>query len=410
MIYKVFLFLFIVSFQISAQPVPSHYYKLLQKDSLYYLLTDKALFKFYSNGASGEFYLTRYIEGNFNSSTNLMLNDDHLFISSGDSIFFYTNSGAWDLSFENVFITHYTITGMYGFGPYFFIRSGNYYNLLKVNNGLVVPVEDSLFTHPSQELVFFVHPYVTIAQTVYKYIEGFDFFQVGQISIGNGNTGLTGDTLVAYYYYISGPFPGVEHSTLEKTAIAEPSFPTYTFQNWGMNITQLHDDFGWGTLIAKQNLYYMTWVNVITTRNSTLAYLPSQSDQVALTDNYIFLLGDSVRYSKWYAGSTFYSFNWTDVTLIKDGWDQPSICCLYQNYPNPFNPITKIKFRVAGIKKVKLKVYDVLGKEIKTLVDEMKSTGTYEVDFDGTNLSSGVYLYRIEIDNYSDVKKIILLK
>jgi hypothetical protein len=83
---------------------------------------------------------------------------------------------------------------------------------------------------------------------------------------------------------------------------------------------------------------------------------------------------------------------------------------LYQNYPNPFNPTTKIKYQLPEISKVKLIVYDVLGREIRTLVNEEKPAGTYEVEFDGKGLPSSVYIYRIETGKFSDTKKIVLLK
>ena len=86
---KIFLLTIIICFEVIAQPIPSHYYKLLQKDSLYYLLTDKVLLKFYSHEASGEFYLTSYIEGNFNSSMTLAINDDYLFLMRNDTVDVY---------------------------------------------------------------------------------------------------------------------------------------------------------------------------------------------------------------------------------------------------------------------------------------------------------------------------------
>ncbi|NOS84462.1 MAG: T9SS type A sorting domain-containing protein [Ignavibacteria bacterium] len=88
---------------------------------------------------------------------------------------------------------------------------------------------------------------------------------------------------------------------------------------------------------------------------------------------------------------------------------------LHQNYPNPFNPTTKIKFEVpinhAGrLSNVKLIVFDMQGKEIAKLLDEELSAGVYEVSFDGSLLSSGVYFYKIETDNFSETKKMILVK
>ena len=89
---------------------------------------------------------------------------------------------------------------------------------------------------------------------------------------------------------------------------------------------------------------------------------------------------------------------------------------LYQNYPNPFNPSTKIKYSIPlGIQRtvsVQLKVYDVLGNEVATLVNEEKSTGSYEVEFSTNNLqlTSGIYFYTLTAGNFKETKKMILLK
>jgi hypothetical protein len=91
---------------------------------------------------------------------------------------------------------------------------------------------------------------------------------------------------------------------------------------------------------------------------------------------------------------------------------------LEQNYPNPFNPSTKIKFSVPSViasatkqsQLVNVKVYDVLGNEISTLVNEEKSAGTYEIEFLSTDLSSGIYFYKLRAGSYTNTKKMILLK
>jgi hypothetical protein len=83
---------------------------------------------------------------------------------------------------------------------------------------------------------------------------------------------------------------------------------------------------------------------------------------------------------------------------------------LSNNYPNPFNPSTKIKFEIPDLEFVSLKVYDVLGNEIATLVDEEKLAGEYEVDFDGKGLSSGLYFYTFKAGNFSETRKMVLLK
>jgi hypothetical protein len=83
---------------------------------------------------------------------------------------------------------------------------------------------------------------------------------------------------------------------------------------------------------------------------------------------------------------------------------------LKQNYPNPFNPVTNLEFGISNLGFVSLKVYDALGKEVKTLVNEMKSPGIYRVDFDGSALSSGIYFYKLSTGSFSETKRMILLK
>ncbi len=83
---------------------------------------------------------------------------------------------------------------------------------------------------------------------------------------------------------------------------------------------------------------------------------------------------------------------------------------LHQNFPNPFNPITKISWQSPFSGWTTLKVFDILGNEVITLVDEYKNAGKYEILFDATNLTSGVYLYKISIGNFSSIKKMVLLR
>ena len=83
---------------------------------------------------------------------------------------------------------------------------------------------------------------------------------------------------------------------------------------------------------------------------------------------------------------------------------------LYYNYPNPFNPKTKIRFDLHKTFQAKLIVYDILGKEVTTLVDERLKAGTYEVEFDGARLPSGVYFYKLETDEFVNAKKMLLVK
>jgi hypothetical protein len=88
----------------------------------------------------------------------------------------------------------------------------------------------------------------------------------------------------------------------------------------------------------------------------------------------------------------------------------PQVYSLSQNYPNPFNPVTKINFALPKQGFVTMKIYDVLGREVRTLVNEVKSAGSYSVDFNASEFASGVYFYKLETNGFSDIKRMMLIK
>ena len=92
------------------------------------------------------------------------------------------------------------------------------------------------------------------------------------------------------------------------------------------------------------------------------------------------------------------------IEIIPDGFS------LQQNYPIPFNPTTIIKYRVPKLSYLTIKEYDVLGNEIATLVNEEKPAGSYELEFNGRRFTSGVYFYQLHAGDYTDTKKMILLR
>jgi hypothetical protein len=116
--------------------------------------------------------------------------------------------------------------------------------------------------------------------------------------------------------------------------------------------------------------------------------------------------------------------NNSNPVFVENEEKLPQEFSLFQNYPNPFNPTTTIRFTIPTSplnptpyqgeehreRLIKLKIYDVLGNEIVTLVNEEKPTGEYEVEFNGSNLSSGIYFYQLRTNNYISTKRMILLK
>jgi hypothetical protein len=135
--------------------------------------------------------------------------------------------------------------------------------------------------------------------------------------------------------------------------------------------------------------------------------------------NHLYVTG-TLRQPGWHGSTsasmiTTLQYDLTATSIENSLLTQPEKFVLEQNYPNPFNPTTKIRYSVpSDVKRemlnVVLNVYDVLGREVATLVNEEKDAGVYEVEFDGTNFSSGIYLYRLNTGNFSTVRKMILLK
>jgi hypothetical protein len=121
---------------------------------------------------------------------------------------------------------------------------------------------------------------------------------------------------------------------------------------------------------------------------------------------------NSITVAKEYAGliDEFYANNFTFSSSQTVSVKNETYNRLGNNYPNPFNPVTTIAFNIKEAGRVKLKVFDILGKEVVTLVDENKNGGTHTVVFDGSRLPSGVYFYELKINEYREIKKMILMR
>jgi len=115
-----------------------------------------------------------------------------------------------------------------------------------------------------------------------------------------------------------------------------------------------------------------------------------------------------------HAGSVFYvddlSFPGNATSIYNNNSQASLIFDMKQNYPNPFNPSTTIEYQIPRSSHVSLVVYDVLGNQVATVVNEIKPAGNYSVNFTATNLASGIYFYKIKAGNYVQTKKLIILK
>lgn len=112
----------------------------------------------------------------------------------------------------------------------------------------------------------------------------------------------------------------------------------------------------------------------------------------------------------WITGDWGRIARYNGTTDIQSDINQVNHFSLNQNYPNPFNPKTLITYQIAASSEVTLKVYDILGNEVATIVNEFKPAGSYKVNFDASGQSSGVYLYRLTAGNFSETRKMLLMK
>jgi hypothetical protein len=163
------------------------------------------------------------------------------------------------------------------------------------------------------------------------------------------------------------------------------------------------------------------WFNFFAARGNKIYQAGSMNGYPAPSGNYTYI--DNRGFGIWvdhYAvrsngGITFMT---EGEGIKKISSEFPDHYSLSQNYPNPFNPSTKIKFDIPlsrgvpagqGVS-VTLKIYDILGREVATLVNELLKPGTYEVEWDASNYPSGVYFYKLQTESFTQTKKMILLK
>jgi len=184
---------------------------------------------------------------------------------------------------------------------------------------------------------------------------------------------------------------------------------TYTFPGTGMQYIDLTTPFVWdGTNllmeICFQNTSYSTATIVNGTTISGMEWTEYHDLSTACSyTGFTTGTGQTARANTCFVIEPLVGINPVGSTL-------PTVYSLSQNYPNPFNPVTKINFALPKQGFVTLKIYDILGRELRTLVNEVKSAGQFSVDFNASEFASGVYFYRLETNGFSDIKRMMLIK
>ncbi len=185
----------------------------------------------------------------------------------------------------------------------------------------------------------------------------------------------------------------------------------WPFKNWGATAVIAGHDHTYERLIVDDLLYF---VNGLGGKSKYSFSNPIPGSQVRYNSDYGAMLveanQDSITF-KFYSRANDLIDTYTLLNNLSGVESLPTNTFkLDQNYPNPFNPSTKIRFQIRENSFVKLIMYDVFGNEVSTIVNENRPAGIYEEDFNASNLPSGIYMYTLTVGNYSDSKKMVLLK
>ena len=240
--------------------------------------------------------------------------------------------------------------------------------------------------------------------------------------------GIVGDSTFFDIMRTYSAHPSVSYgvaTTEDFQAIAESVYGqdlNYFFQEWIYGENEPTYSVGWSKSLVSGDIFDVT-ININQSVNTNPSYftMPVQIKlNTSLGDTTVTLFNNAQTQNFQFqvignpTSIVFDPDNWilknnTVVTKVDD-LSFPVQFSLKQNYPNPFNPLTTIEFNLPQNGFVTLKVFDVLGKAVITLVNGQVEAGKHKVDFDATGLNSGVYFYKIESGNYTETKKLILLK
>ena len=240
--------------------------------------------------------------------------------------------------------------------------------------------------------------------------------------------GIVGDSTFFDIMRTYSADPSVSYSvatTEDFQAVAESVYGQsldYFFEEWIYGENEPTYSIGWDKSLVSGDIYDVT-LNIYQNVNNNPSYftMPVQVKlNTSMGDTIVTLFNNAQNQNFQFEvignpqSIVFDPGNWIlkNTTIVTEGEDFtiPLQFSLEQNYPNPFNPSTTIEYTIPQNGFVSLKVFNVLGKEVATLVNGQNDAGNHKVEFDATSLNSGVYFYRIESRNFVETKKLVLLK
>ncbi|MCX6159697.1 MAG: T9SS type A sorting domain-containing protein [Ignavibacteriae bacterium] len=368
---------------------------------------------FAGTNASGVFLSTNYgtdwIAVN-NGLTNLNVNaiaisGTNLFAGTDGGVFLSTNNGntwiAVNNGLTNLYVNGLTVSGINLFAATdggAFLSTNNGTNWTSINNGLTDP------------LVYF------IAVTGTKLFAGTHTKLF--LSSNNGITwsrvinGLpNSNEFVAFAVFGTNYFTGTGNRGV---FLSTNSGTIWDSVNNGLT----YNSVVWSLAVSGTNLFAGTLVGVFLSTNNGTSWINKNQGFNTIPNVAALLISNNYIFAGTQGQSVFRRSQTEAIGIKNIGTEIPAKYSLSQNYPNPFNPTTKIRFDVingfpvgtSGNDKVVLKVYDIQGREVQTLVNESLKPGTYEVSFDGSRLNSGVYFYKLITNGYSETRKMLMIK
>mgnify|MGYP002378654723 FL=1 len=244
--------------------------------------------------------------------------------------------------------------------------------------------------------------------TIYSLAEAGGLILAGTSRFGMYVSTDDGSSWITVPFFNLGVFDFAADSNL---VLAGTSSGIYRSTNYGFSFTQfaLEEELISDVLISGSTVFAGSFSGgVYVSGNHGADWLQKNEGLTQLTSSSLCILNNYL-----FTGTQHSVFRRTLPELIgiqQISNEVPKQYLLSQNYPNPFNPETSILFAVPQSGFVKLTVFDMLGREVATLVNEVLSAGTYKADWDASMYSSGVYFYKLESIDYTDVKKIMLIK
>lgn len=316
-------------------------------------------------GTAGKVYISTNYGANWTLNNSPIRNISSLFVvgtnlySGSDFGIHYSSNGG----------TNWTEIGFHYFGAYPITVLGS-----KIFTGLSY----SFFNHNDSLGIYY-----TTNNGLSWIKTGLDGKRISSLSVIGNNLFAGTDSCV----YLS------SNEGINWLAINNGIANAYELKATGTNLFAISSN---GVFLSKNN--GANWIN----RNQGFTFNVSTVGSLFINSSYIF--AGTYNNSIWRR-------DYNDIIGIsKISSEIPSSYSLKQNYPNPFNPLTKIRYSIPQNTIVKLKIFDIIGKEVETLVNEKQNPGTYEVSFDASKYPSGIYFYKLETENYSEIKKMVLIK